>query len=185
MEDHKIVDLFWMRSEQAIAETSSRYGKYCYSIAYNILSDGRDADEAVNDTYMGAWNSMPPHRPSILRTFLGKITRRISLKKYRDANRDKRGGGIVALAFDELSECIPAAESTEEQVMAMELSEILNRFVAGLPDAERRVFLCRYWYFDSIDTISRDFNFSTGKVKSMLHRTRVKLLHYLRQEGVV
>ena len=184
MEDSKIIDLFWMRSELAITETASKYGNYCYAIAYNILSNPEDTEETVNDTYIGAWNSMPPHRPSTLRTFLGKITRRISLKKYRDKNRDKRGGGEVALALDELDECIPSTTTVEDQIFAMELSKILNRFIAGLPDTERRVFLCRYWYLDSIDSISRDFNFSTSKVKSGLHRTRAKLLRYLRQEGV-
>lgn len=184
MEDSKIIDLFWMRSELAIAETASKYGKYCYAIAYNILSNPEDTEETVNDTYIGAWNSMPPHRPSILRTFLGKITRRISLKKYRDKNRDKRGGGEVALALDELDECIPSTTTVEDEVFALELSKSLNRFIAGLPDTERRVFLCRYWYLDSIDTISQEFNFSTSKVKSMLHRTRGKLLRHLSREGV-
>ena len=184
MEDSKIIDLFWMRSELAITETASKYGKYCYAIAYNILSNPEDTEETVNDTYIGAWNSMPPHRPSILRTFLGKITRRISLKKYRDKNRDKRGGGEVALALDELDECIPSVTTVEDEVFALELSKSLNRFIAGLPDTERRVFLCRYWYLDSIDTISQEFNFSTSKVKSMLYRTRGKLLRHLSQEGV-
>ncbi len=184
MEDSKIIDLFWMRSELAITETASKYGKYCYAIAYNILSNPEDTEETVNDTYIGAWNSMPPHRPSILRTFLGKIARRISLKKYRDKNRDKRGGGEVSLALDELDECIPSATTVEDEVFALELSKSLNRFIAALPDTERRVFLCRYWYLDSIDTISQEFNFSTSKVKSMLYRTRGKLLRHLSQEGV-
>jgi len=108
MEDNRIVDLYWTRNETAITETTSKYGKYCYAIAYNILYDKEDADESVNDTYLGAWNAMPPHRPSILQTFLGKITRRVSLKKWRDSHRDKRGGGEVFLALDELSECVPS-----------------------------------------------------------------------------
>jgi len=184
MEDSKIIDLYWARSEQAIAETASKYGNYCYAIAYNVLSDPQDAEEAVNDTYSGAWNSMPPHRPSVLRTFLGKITRRISLKKCRDMSRDKRGSGEMALALDELDECIPSNKSVEDEVLANELSQILNRFIASLPITERRVFLCRYWYLDSIETISQEFNFSNSKVKSMLYRTRQKLLFHLRQEGV-
>jgi RNA polymerase sigma factor (sigma-70 family) len=127
---------------------------------------------------------MPPHRPSILRTFLGKITRRVSLKKCRDKGRDKRGGGEVALALDELEECVPSNTNVEKEIIASELSEILNRFVAELPEIERQVFLCRYWYLDSIEQISVAFQFSNSKVKSMLHRTRAKLLYYLRQEGV-
>jgi RNA polymerase sigma-70 factor (ECF subfamily) len=183
MEDSNIVDLYWARSEHAITETASKYGKYCYAIANNILHNVEDADESVSDTYLGAWNSMPSNRPSVLRTYLGKIIRRTSLKKWRDKNRDKRGGGEVALVLDELEECVPSNTIVEE-VIAAELSEMLNRFVAKLPETERRVFLSRYWYLDSIEQISLDFNFSNSKVKSMLHRTRQKLLSHLRQEGV-
>lgn len=184
MEDNKIVELFWTRSESAITEVASKYGKYCHTIAYNILSDFEDANETVNDTYLGAWNSIPPHRPSILKTFLGKIARQISLRKYRDKNREKRGGGELALALEELDECIPSAFSVEDEIMAKELTKILNDFIGKLPKIERQVFLCRYWYFDSIETISEEFGFSISKVKTMLHRTRAKLLFQLRQEGV-
>jgi len=184
MEDSSIVELYWTRSEHAITETASKYGKYCYTIAYHILTNPEDAEESVNDTYLGAWNSMPPYRPSTLSTFLGKITRRISLKKWRDKSRDKRGGGEVALALDELEECVPANTAAEDEIIARELARTLNQFVAALPDTERAVFICRYWYLDSIDQISREFDFSHSKVKSMLHRTRAKLLFYLRQEGV-
>ena len=183
MEDSNIVDLYWARSEHAITETASKYGKYCYAIANNILHNVEDADESVSDTYLGAWNSMPSNRPSVLRTYLGKIIRRTSLKKRRDKNRYKRGGGEVALVLDSLVECVPSNTIVEE-VIAAELSEMLNRFVAKLPETERRVFLSRYWYLDSIEQISLDFNFSNSKVKSMLHRTRQKLLSHLRQEGV-
>lgn len=184
MEDNRIVDLYWTRNETAITETASKYGKYCYAIAYNILYDKEDADESVNDTYLGAWNAMPPHRPSILKTFLGKITRRVSLKKWRDSHRDKRGGGEVLLVLDELSECVPSNFMVEDEIIAKELAKTLNRFIAELPTTERQVFLCRYWYLDSIEQISMDFCFSTSKVKSMLYRTRAKLLSYLKKEGV-
>lgn len=143
MDDRSMVDLYWARSERAIAETASKYGKYCYAIAFNILADAQDADESVNDTYLGAWNSMPPHRPSTLRTFLGKITRRISLKKWRDKTRDKRGGGEVAVALEELEECIPLVASVEQEVITSELSKMLNCFIAELPETERQVFICR------------------------------------------
>jgi RNA polymerase sigma factor (sigma-70 family) len=184
MEDEKIVGLYWARSELALAETASKYGKYCYSIADNILQNPQDAEESVNDAYLGAWNAIPPHRPAVLRTFLGKLTRRVSLKKWRDKSRDKRGGGELALALDELEECVSAGTEVEEEIIASELSQTLNRFVAGLPATERRVFLCRYWYLESIGQICSEFNFSGGKVKSMLHRTRSKLLVYLRREGM-
>ena len=183
LEDGRIVDLYWARSERAITETASKYGRYCYAIANNILQSVEDANESVNDTYLGAWNSIPPHRPSILRTYLGKITRRVSLKKWRDKNRDKRGGGEVALALEELEGCVPSNATVEEEIIAAELSKTLNRFVAKLPETERQVFLSRYWYLDSIEQISLDFHFSNSKVKSMLYRTRGKLLSHLRQEG--
>ena len=185
MEDNKIVDLYWMRNERAIEETALKYGKYCHAIAYNILSNIEDAKESVNDTYLGAWNAMPPHRPSVLKTFLGKITRRISLKKWRDSHREKRGGGKVTLALDELSECVPSGSSVEDEMIAAELAKTLNCFIAELPATERQIFLCRYWYLDSIEKISKDFCFSSSKVKSMLHRTRAKLLLYLIKEEVV
>lgn len=112
-------------------------------------------------------------------------TRRVSLKKWRDIHRDKRGGGEVSLALDELSECVPSNVMVEDEIMAAELSKTLNRFIANLPATERQVFLCRYWYLDTIEQISTDFCFSTSKVKSMLHRTRAKLLSHLKKEGVV
>lgn len=185
MEDSKIIDLYWERNEKAISATGQKYGSYCYYIAYNILHDQEDADESVNDTYLGAWNAIPPHRPNMLRTFLGKITRSISLKKWRDAHRDKRGGDEVSLVLDELSECVPSNLSVEDSVIAGELSVQINRFLGTLAPTERQVLLCRYWYLDPIDKISADFSFSNSKVKSMLHRTRTKLLTYLEKEGVL
>ena len=185
MEDSQIVDLYWERNEQAIRAAALKYGGYCYSIAYNILRSREDADESVNDTYLGAWNAMPPHRPNCLRTFLGKITRRVSLKKWRDEHRDKRGGDEVSLALEELSECIPSNASVEESVIAGELSARINRFVGTLAPTERQVFLCRYWYLDSIDKISADLCFGKSKVKSMLRRTRARLRADLEKEGVL
>ncbi len=184
MEDSCIVDLYWSRSENAITETMAKYGKYCYTIAFNILANKEDADESVNDTYMGAWNSMPPHRPSVLSTFLGKITRRLSIDKWRARIADKRGGGEIELAIDELSDCIPAGNSIEPEVETAELAKMINDFIKMLPLTEKRVFICRYWYLDSIASICQQFEFTNSKVKSMLYRTRGKLLVYLRKEGV-
>lgn len=185
MEDTHIVQMYWDRNETAISESAMKYGTYCTSIAQNILRNPADAEECVNDTWLHAWNAMPPHRPNSLRTFLGKITRCVSLKKWRDEHRDKRGGDEVALALEELSECIPSNTSVEESVIAEELSERINRFVGTLVPTERRVFLCRYWYLDSIEKIGTDFRFSSSKVRSMLHRTREKLRVYLEKEGVL
>lgn len=183
MEDSRIVDLYWSRSENAISETMAKYGKYCYSIAFNILANEEDAKESVNDTYMNAWNSMPPHRPSVLSTFLGKITRRLSIDKWRAKNADKRGGGEVALVLDELSDCIPAHNNVELEVEAAELAKIINSFLKTLSLIEKRVFISRYWYLDPIPSICQQFGFTDSKIKSMLYRTRKKLLIYLKKEG--
>ena len=185
MEDSRIVDLYWIRSEQAISATAAKYGKYCFSIANNILQNQEDAKEAVNDTYLGAWKSMPPHRPQVLSSYLGKITRRIAIKMWQASRSAKRGGGEMDLALDELSGCLSAAGGPEQDMEAAELSRYLNTFVLSLPDTERRVFVCRYWYLDSVAAIADRFGFSQSKVKSMLLRTRNKLRIYLKKEGII
>ena len=183
MEDARLVDHYWARSETAIDETSAKYGKYCYAIAYNILANAEDADESVNDTYLAAWNSMPPQRPSVLSSFLGKITRRISIDKWRAHNAEKRGSGEIILALDELYDCVPSGGSVEQTVETAELGKAIDRFVMALPLMERRVFICRYWYLDSIASICQQFGFSQSKVKVMLHRTRKHLRDYLERQG--
>ena len=183
MEDNRIVDLYWARSEDAITETSEKYGKYCYSIAYNILSNAEDADESVNDTYLDAWHNMPPHRPTTLSTFLGKITRRVSIDKWRGRTADKRGGGEIVWALDEWADCVPSDHSVEREVEAATLEKIINDFVMSLPLMERRVFICRYWYLDPISAIAEQFGFSQSKVKMILHRQRQKLQSILEREA--
>lgn len=183
MDDERIVQLYWDRSENAIAETAVKYGSYCHSIAYNILQSTQDAEESVNDTYLHAWNAMPPHRPSILATFLGKITRRLSIDRWRTANRTKRGGGEVPLALEELSECVAGSQDVEDTVVHKELVDAVNRFLDGLPVTERRIFLQRYWYLYPIREIAGSCGFSRSKVTSLLHRTRCNLRRQLEKEG--
>ncbi len=183
MDDKGIVDLYWQRDEQAISETASKYGNYCYSIAYNILHNNEDAEESVNDTYNDAWHSIPPHRPSILSTFLGKITRRISIDKFRHKTAEKRGGGELPLILDELQDCIASDESIEQDLERKRLSEVVNAFVLSLPQTEQKIFLCRYWYMDSVNSICKQFGFSESKVKSMLYRMRERLRAILVKEG--
>lgn len=183
MEDSKIVELYWQRQESAISATAVKYGKYCHTIAYNILYNQEDAEESVSDTYLAAWKNMPPHRPSILSAFLGKLTRRISLNKWRRTTTKKRGGGEMPLALEELSECIPSGESVEGYIEGKELARTLNTFMGSLPDTERDVFISRYWFLASVKEISEKFGFSESKVKSMLLRTREKLRKILAQEG--
>ena len=183
MDDKSIVDLYFSRNEEAITQTDKKYGHYCYSIAYNILTSKEDAEESVSDTYMTAWRAIPPRRPSALSAFLGKITRHISIDRWRERVATKRGGGEVPLALEELNDCISGMQDVE---MEYERKEILNayvKFLDALPATERRVFLCRYWYVESIETIANKFGFSQSKVKTMLHRTRAKLRMQLAKEG--
>lgn len=184
MEDHQIVALYLQRNERAIEETAAKYGNYCFSIARNILDSREDAEEAVNDTYLGAWRAIPPHQPAVLSTFLGKITRRAALKRWNQSRTQKRGGGETALVLEELSDCICDKGSAETAIEAAELTQLLNRFLQALPQTERTVFVCRYWYMDPIRDIGQRFGFSQSKVKSMLARTRTKLHTYLKKEGI-
>lgn len=185
MEDSQIISLYFSRDERAITETASKYAPYCRSIAYRILENHADSEEVLNDTYMGAWNSIPPNRPVSLSAYLGKISRRLALNRWRDSNREKRGGGEAALALDELEGCIPAGSSVEEVLQKKELSASVKRFVEALPQTERRIFVLRYWHLYSIREISQKYQFSESKVKSMLSRTRLKLQRHLKKEGVL
>ena len=185
MEDKQIVSLYWARDPQAIDRSQAKYGPYCLSIARNILRQEQDAEESVNDTWLGAWNAMPPHRPAVLRLFLGKLTRRLSLQRLRRQGRLKRGGGEAALALEELSQCVDGSGDVQRELEATELAARINDFVLALPQAERRVFLCRYWYLDSVAEIAIRFGFSTSKVKSMLYRIRQQLRQTLEQEGLL
>ena len=184
MNDSQIVALFFDRDQRAIEETAAKYGNYCYSIAHNILQTKEDAEEAVSDTYLALWASIPPHKPTVLRTFLGKIARRTALKHWEKMRTQKRGGGEVALALEELSEYLSDGNTPETAIQAAELTQILNAFLRNLPKEERQVFVCRYWYLDSIADITARFGFSQSKVKSMLARTRMKLRNTLSKEGI-
>ena len=184
MTDAQIVEMYWNRNEQAITVTAEKYGTYCYSVAYGVLHNEEDSKESVNDTYMSAWNSMPPHKPAILKTFLGKITRRLSIDRWRRRNAEKRGGEIAEV-LDELSECIsPIGDPIAEMEKEM-LDKTINTFVRELKDTEQRVFLCRYWYAKPVKEIAKLFGFSESKVKVMLMRTRNKLKARLETEGLL
>lgn len=154
MNDVTIVDLYWKRSERAISETASKYGKFCHSISYNILYNDQDAEECVNDTWLGAWNSMPPKRPSRLSVFLGKITRNLSLDKYRKYNAEKRRITRTAEALDELAECISGGDNESEFVDEMILTEQIESFLYEQSVEKRNIFIRKYWYLDSIKEIS-------------------------------
>lgn len=183
MDDKSIVDLYFSRNQDAIAQTDKKYGRYCYCIAYNILTSKEDAEECVSDTYMAAWSAIPPRRPSVLSTFLGKITRHISIDRWRERSASKRGGGEVPLALEELKDCVVGMQNVEMEYERKEVGKVYAKFLDALPVTERRVFLCRYWYVESIEAIADKFGFSQSKVKTMLHRTRAKLRKQLAKEG--
>lgn len=184
MDDRRIVDLYWERSEKAISETSKKYGKYCSCIAYNILHNHEDCEECVNDTYMRAWDAMPPQRPERLSTFLGKITRNLSLNRYEKYSAKKRGVGQTTLVLEELKECIPSPDRVEQVIDDMLIVETLNRFLAALPSETRRFFVRRYWYLSPVKEIAYDYSVSESKVKMSLMRTRNELKKVLEKEGI-
>jgi len=185
MDDSKIIDLYFKRSEDAIAMTSEKYGKYCYRIAYNILNDREDTAESVNDTYLGAWNAMPPQRPAYLSAFLGRITRNLALQRYEKMNAAKRGSGQIPLALHELEACIPVKNHVEQVVDQLALTEILNVFLEGLSAETRKVFMRRYWFLWSVKEIAAEYGISESKVKVTLHRTRRRLRTLLEKEGIM
>ncbi len=184
MEDSAIVDLYWQRSDQAISETDRKYGKYCHTIAYNICANNEDAEECVNDTWFSAWNLMPDKRPSVLSTFLGYITRNFALDRFKAKSAIRRGGGATTLALEELENCVPSLVNIEQHFEEKELEEAIDRFVSTLPQADRRMFIARYWFLESIADISKKAGCSQSKTKTSLYRIRGKLRVYLQEEGL-
>lgn len=184
-EDQKIIDLYWNRSENAITETAVKYGRYCTSIAYGILKSREDAQECVSDAYLMAWNVIPPRRPADLGTYLGKITRNLSIDRLRTRNRDKRGGGEMPLALEELEEVVVGSDSPENEAIRKELAASMNRFLRKLTVQERYVFVRRYWYLDSMADIAKNTGFSGSKVASMLFRLRGRLKKQLIKEELL
>lgn len=185
MRDTEILDLYWAREERAISETQLSYGSYCYSIAWHILYDREDSDECVNDTWLRAWNAIPPKRPNRLAMFLGTITRNLSLDRWKEKHTMKRGNGEMMLALDELAECVPDMRSTEEEVEAAELERMMNDFLHTLPERECNVFLRRYWFVEEYGEIAKRYGMKLNTVKTSLFRTRGKLREYLEREGVI
>jgi len=185
MTDDRIIALFWARDEVAIEETHSAYGRYFHSVAYNILWDHEDAKETVNDTYLKAWNTIPPERPKNLKGFLGRITRQLSINRLEEKTAAKRGGGQYNMVLDELAECIPDGNGGEDMENLTALRDSLERFLKALPPEVQRVFIRRYWYIQPIVSIAEDCGMSESKVKSMLMRTRNKLKKALTEEGYV
>jgi len=185
MTDIEILDLYWARSESAISETSRQYGSYCLAIAMNILRNRDDSEECVNDTYLNAWNAIPPQRPAVLSSFLGRITRNLSLDRYKAQKAQKRCSGETTLLLSELEDCIPSRSMVDDKVEAKALEEAIDSFLSTVRNDDRVFFVRRYWYADSVSEIANRFAVSESKVKTSLFRTRNKLRIILEREGIV
>jgi len=183
MDDARIVQLYWDRDEQAIPATADKYGNYCTTIAKNILGNREDAEECVNDTYLNAWNAMPPRRPSNLSTFLGKIVRNLSFNRYKHNTADKRDGGQAIVVLDEIAELVSDTDSVEQEIDRKELIKAIDEFLDRLPTDKKDIFVSRYWYFDSISDIAGRFRMTENNVSVTLNRLRHKLHNYILERG--
>ena len=183
MEDNKIIELYWNRNEKAIIETQKKYGNYCNTIAYNILQNKEDSKEALNDTYLKVWNSIPNEKPNIFKLFLARIIRNISIHKYNNLKAKKRNSNME-IVLEELEECLPSTETIEAKTEYNELVNYLNTFLKQLPLQKRKIFLDRYWYLSSIKDISSKNKMKENNVKVMLFRLIKDLKDYLNERGV-
>ena len=182
MDDQDIVALYWAREEAALCETKKKYGKLLHSVTYGILHCREDAEECENDTYLRAWNTIPPAAPYNLSAFLIRLARNISISKYRTNHAKKRGGGEIILSLNELQDCL--STNAEQEIQGTEqLTELINTFLQALPPIERQIFVCRYFSCMSIQEIASSFQFGQSKIKMMLMRTREKLRIFLEKEG--
>ncbi len=182
MEDFKIVDLYWARSESALKESDAKYGRMLGSISYSLLASREDAEECVNDTYLEAWQRMPEDRPAYLGAYLSRIVRCISIDRFRSAHRQKHGE-ITALT-EELCDCIPSGQTPAEECESRRIAQAISKFLGELEEEKRRMFVRRYYYSDSINDIARGLGVSVPKVKTTLHRLRSELREFLEEEGI-
>ncbi|MBR5741205.1 MAG: sigma-70 family RNA polymerase sigma factor [Firmicutes bacterium] len=185
MEDRAIVDLYWQRSESAVPETVAKYGPYCRAIAERILGNREDVEECLNDTWLAAWNAIPPERPVLLRPYLAKIARNLAFDCYRARTAEKRGGGETPLVLDELAECLADGTDTEKAFEAEELGRAVRAFTRDLPEREGNVFLRRYFFNESAAEIANRYGLTETNVRVLLSRTRKKLKARLTEEGFV
>lgn len=183
MEDKEILSLFLQRSETALSAAIGKYKNYCMKIAINILGTPLDAEECVNDVFLKAWEIIPPNQPQLLSAFLGKLTRNLAINMHKKALSEKRGGGQTAAVFEELSEMISDNTDVHEEQERRELIEEINRFLCSLPETKRNIFICRYWYCDSIAAIAARFELSENNVSVTLNRLRKKLRAHLEKNG--
>lgn len=183
MNDSQIIELYWNRDPQAVSASDEQYGAYCFTVANGILGDAQDSEECVNDTWLRAWNAIPPTRPTVLKVFLAKITRRLSFDRYKARKAQKRGGGETTLVLEELAECIADESDVEGQVDMQELGGVINQFVASLPEREQELFVRRYFFSDSIGQIADRYGMNQNHVNVTLSRVRKRLRSHLSKEG--
>lgn len=184
MEDSRIIELFYARSEQAIKELSKKYGALCTHVARNILNSRQDAEECVNDAYLGAWNTIPPENPNPLRTYICRIVRNLSIMRYH-SNTAKKRNSYYDAALDELEDCITSASSVEDEISVRELSRLLDAFLDNLDVENRVIFVRRYWYSDSVSEIAERLGVSSNNISVRLSRIRSKLKKFLEKEGYI
>ncbi len=181
--DEEIIALYWDRNEQAIKETDVKYGRYLYTISYNILHDDMDSEECLNDTYLGTWNSIPPKRPNVFQVFLSKIARNFALQKFRKQSAAKRIPSELVLSLNELDECIGGGNTVEEEYMIRTVSAALNKFLRSLSNRDSFIFVCRYYYADSVANIAGMLGASDNTVYRRLRSMRAELKAELEKEG--
>ena len=185
MNDRDILALYQARDERAITETADKYGAYCAAVARNVLHDPQDEEECVNDTWLTAWNRIPPDLPDVLRVYLGRLTRNISTLRRREKHREKRGGGEVPAALDELAECVDSGEDIEADYRQKELTEAVGRFLSRLPARDCDLFLGRYWFLYPTTELAARTGLEENYVRTVLSRTRHKLRAYLEKEKLL
>ncbi len=184
MEDRQIIELYFQRDERAIAETSEKYGGFCTHIAMNILSVKEDAEECVSDTYFSAWKQIPPTVPEVFKAFLGRITRNLSISKFRALRAKKRFNGLEVM-LSELEDCIPATENVEQLVEAKQLSEYISEWLEGLPEEDCALFVRRYWYGEEVQVLAGRCGITAGHMAQKMLRLRKGLKVFLEKKGVV
>ena len=175
MEDHQIIELYWQKNADAISETASKYGAYCFTIADHILHSVEDSEECVNDTWLHAWNAMPPQRPNVLRMFLARITRNLSINRFNARGAEKRGGGEINLVLDELADCLAGGADVEAEYEIRELEQCIRRFVRELPERDGNVFVRRYFFTEPVAAIAGQYGLTENNVAVILSRTRKRL----------
>ncbi|MBE6892239.1 MAG: RNA polymerase sigma factor [Ruminococcaceae bacterium] len=185
MTDERIIELFWQRDESAVNETALKYGSYCRIVAKNILGSLEDCEECLNDTWLRAWNSIPPQRPQNLKIFLAKIARNLAFDRYRKQSAEKRGGGETSLILEELSECISSGNNVENTVLSKEIGVAINKFLGTLSERDRNIFVRRYFFSEATETIAKKYALSANNIMVILTRTRKKLKEYLTGEELL